>query len=672
MKKKTYSLKNRIICAVLIAVLAQSLFFGVLLASIGGITDISRQPYETMRLRLQDKNEVISSTLNHIYLEGAGLKRQIRKGTPVSNIHAMLIDVLNKTNALSAVYYINLNQNEVVCYSDNEPSEYSLNTSDIACLMGVPEENISVSMSTHWRKSFSEEEYQKILTYVKSENGFDGWSYNTQKVAFYYSVYLKDGGNGHLLLLKADVEELLKLFLLHDDTASSMDNMLFCLGNVDGTFYGSETSFAPVAVMDAGSGSTQQITWKNENEHYTGFREKVKIYGKFLDENALYVEVLGRDTKLQAPAREMTYKIIIAYLFSMAACFAACWSSTEIILEPLKQMLKDIQRQRGKEVHFRDSGAMEIQSIYEALNNLAKRLEQSHSRYNFTMSEMEHNIGSFFYHSDTKMTDITRSAAEILALEDEHISEEMQLTEADWEGIRTKLEAFSELNAHTFRDNEGNVHCVSFKTKEEEKGIFGVVTDKTTEYQKISHLKFVSEHDFLTKLHNASYLKEHGEQLLKAHKGWVNAMMFCDLDNLKHVNDNYGHNMGDAYIVAMADRMQWCVKKLQKTKPEVEVIASRIAGDEFAMLFTGFETKEEIQEAMIELYKKKCFIHLSDKEEYSVRVSMGIAYESETVSTIDQLLKCADEAMYSIKSRSKNGIAVYEKEGKMQEVDFIS
>ena len=65
-------------------------------------------------------------------------------------------------------------------------------------------------------------------------------------------------------------------------------------------------------------------------------------------------------------------------------------------------------------------------------------------------------------------------------------------------------------------------------------------------------------------------------------------------------------------------------------------------------------------------------LQCSDKEEYSVRVSMGIAYESETISTIDQLLKCADEAMYSIKSRSKNGIAVYEKEGKMQEVDFIS
>lgn len=194
--------------------------------------------------------------------------------------------------------------------------------------------------------------------------------------------------------------------------------------------------------------------------------------------------------------------------------------------------------------------------------------------------------------------------------------------------------------------------------------------DKTAEYQKISQLRFVSEHDFLTKLHNASYLREQGSNLLEKHRGRVNAMLFCDLDNLKYVNDNYGHSMGDAYIVAMADRMRGCAEELKKQKPQADIIAARVSGDEFAMLFTGFETREEVRDAVIALYQRKCIICLSEEREYSVRVSGGFAYADESNDTVEKLLKCADMAMYSIKSKSKNGIALYLDEEHIKEIDL--
>ena len=96
MKKKDYLLRNRIIRAVLIAVLTQSLFFGVILFSLGGFSTLSDQPYHTMRMRLQDKNNVISGVMNHIYLEGMRLKRQIQRNAPISDIHTQLIDTLNR------------------------------------------------------------------------------------------------------------------------------------------------------------------------------------------------------------------------------------------------------------------------------------------------------------------------------------------------------------------------------------------------------------------------------------------------------------------------------------------------------------------------------------------------------------------------------------------------
>ena len=380
--------------------------------------------------------------------------------------------------------------------------------------------------------------------------------------------------------------------------------------------------------------------------------------------------VLGKKSDLQAPVLEMLWKILVAYAVSIAVCFAASWVATGVVLKPLKKMLEDIKKQRGRVMHFEEGEIIEIKSIYSALNDMTKRLEESYSRYDFTMEEVERNLGSFTYHCDTEMTDVSRAVQEILCIPEEYITREREVSVENWERIKEKLTPFHELNAYTFTDAENNVHCVSFKTKEEEKGVFGVVMDKTVEYKKISQLKFVSEHDYMTKLYNASYMKEQGEKLLEKHRGKVNAMMFCDLDNLKYVNDHYGHSMGDAYIIAMADKMNWLAERITMSCPDVDIIAARISGDEFAMLFTGFGAKEDIQEALIDLHERRSFISITNDEEYSVRVSIGFVYESDEVDTVEALLKCADIAMYSIKSRGKNGVAMYVDESNTKDVIF--
>jgi len=116
--------------------------------------------------------------------------------------------------------------------------------------------------------------------------------------------------------------------------------------------------------------------------------------------------------------------------------------------------------------------------------------------------------------------------------------------------------------------------------------------------------------------------------------------------------------------------MNWLAERITMSCPDVDIIAARISGDEFAMLFTGFGAKEDIQEALIDLHERRSFISITNDEEYSVRVSIGFVYESDEVDTIEALLKCADIAMYSIKSRGKNGIAMYVDESNTKDVIF--
>lgn len=659
-KKKGYLLRNRIIRAVLIAVLAQSVLFGAILSLSGGFSALTRLPYQTMRVRLKDKNDAVSNMMHQIYLEGIGLKRQIGKKATEKEIHTMLIGVLNKVNYLSGIAYVSLNDNTGVAYMDSEPREYSVSASDISCLVGTPLADMDIDMSNKWQKEF-DGAYAYIKAFSAASGSGDCWFYDRADGSFYYKIYTDD----HMLLMQMQESSLAALL-----EADSVDTEMQFRFADDERFYTRSNEMEPMTVSKKTSEGMELIKWTSGGEEYVGYRKMVSLYGKFEAAKTLYMTVLCKKSLVRAPARMMMARVSIAYVISLAICFIACWSSTGIILKPLKQMLEDIQGQKGRIARFKSSPAAEIQSIYNALYDMTKRLEESYSRYNLTIEEIGQNLGSFLYHYDTDMTDITSSVKEILCIPKEELTSECELTKEAWERIRAKLIPFPDLDAFLFYDAENQEHCVSFKTKEEEKGMFGVVMDKTAEYQKISQLRFVSEHDFLTKLYNASYLREQGSRLLEKHKDKVNAMLFCDLDNLKYVNDNYGHSMGDAYIVAWADRMRGSAAALEEEKPQVDVIAARISGDEFAMLFAGFETREEIRDAAISLYRRKCAISLSEEREYSVRVSVGFVYADESNYTIEKLLKCADVAMYSIKSKSKNGIAVYLDEGHTKEIDL--
>ena len=666
MKKKEYLLRNRIIRAVLIAVLTQSLFFGVILFSLGGFSTLSDQPYHTMRMRLQDKNNVISGTMNHIYLEGMRLKRQLQRNVPISDIHTQLIDTLNRTDYLSAVVFLDMYNKEGVYFIDSEPQEYSANASDINCLIGNSRAEAGGAMSNRWKKNFDSGEYDKVKAFAALQTGVDRWLYDSGENAFYYMVYAEN--RNHMVFLQVREEDLRRLLEAED---SGADSMWFWLGGSQGEFYTGEKAEARgrVTVTDSGQGGMEAIAWAEGSQEYIGYRERIGMYGMFQEGDGLYVGVMSRKDVAEAPVRELLIKIVIAYLFSIAVCFVACWRSTDLILKPLKNLLEDIRNQKGRMIRFQESRAVEINSICQALHDMTKRLEESYLRYHFAMEEVERNLGSFSYHRDTGMTHITHSLETILCLPASCITEKEEISEAVWDTVRSRLTAFPELGAYVFVDEDGETHCVSFKTRQEERGIFGVVIDKTAEYKKISQLRFASEHDFLTKLHNASYLKARGGELLQKHQGRCNAMVFCDLDNLKYVNDHYGHEMGDTYIRTMAARMQDCVERLRGTAG-VDAIAARISGDEFAMFLSGFATKEAVQEAVTGLYRDERTICLTDGTVFVVRASIGFAYEGEDADTIEKLLKCADAAMYFIKKSCKNSVAVYVGEGQAKQIDL--
>ena len=100
--------------------------------------------------------------------------------------------------------------------------------------------------------------------------------------------------------------------------------------------------------------------------------------------------------------------------------------------------------------------------------------------------------------------------------------------------------------------------------------------------------------------YNASYLKKEGQKILDGNRSRVNALVFCDLDNLKFVNDNYGHEMGDHYLKAMADL-------LTDIAFGEQCMAVRLSGDEFVLFFYGYSERKTIAVSYthLDVYKRQ-------------------------------------------------------------------
>ena len=122
-------------------------------------------------------------------------------------------------------------------------------------------------------------------------------------------------------------------------------------------------------------------------------------------------------------------------------------------------------------------------------------------------------------------------------------------------------------------------------------------------------------------------------------------LLFIDMDNLKWINDHYGHNEGDQALIGLADI-------LKKTFRESDIIA-RIGGDEFVVLL---ESTDENSETLLTRLHENVKDYNVKRSQYTLSVSLGTAqFDPEYPISIDELLSKADALMYAQKRRRWRG-----------------
>ena len=178
-------------------------------------------------------------------------------------------------------------------------------------------------------------------------------------------------------------------------------------------------------------------------------------------------------------------------------------------------------------------------------------------------------------------------------------------------------------------------------------GLVGILARDVAQRRALEEqLSYQAFHDPLTGLTNRRRFVEAAEAALAARtsSGSV-AALFLDLDDFKTVNDSLGHAAGDALLIAVADRIRGDLRATD--------IAARLGGDEFGILLTDVP-----DEAFAVAVSERLLARLLEPIEVAgvsveVGASVGIAVDSPSMRTVDDLLGDADVAMYQAKALGK-------------------
>lgn len=184
----------------------------------------------------------------------------------------------------------------------------------------------------------------------------------------------------------------------------------------------------------------------------------------------------------------------------------------------------------------------------------------------------------------------------------------------------------------------------------------GTFFDITRIKEREAHLDRIAHYDPLTGLPNRRLLDDRLEQAVAQirRSGKIVAICLLDLDNFKPINDELGHEAGDAVLVEVARRLTANVR-------EFDTVA-RIGGDEFVLLLLNLDWMEECDGILSRLLREITAVIEIDGHPLQVSASIGVTVSPHFDIPPDVCLKHADHAMYQAKRAGRNRYKLFDPE----------
>lgn len=501
-------------------------------------------------------------------------------------------------------------------------------------------------------------------------SGFFRWSPEDIKVMSYSVPLVKDGTVYGVMGITVS-EDYLESMLSPQELDAGNTGSFVLARTTDGKSY--ESIFSTGIVAKELAADDNKITFKNEPangkvyqledaEGNYGNVQNIDMYRRtspFSREKWAVIGVLPDSTLFRSTDR-LHMTVMVAFAASILLGVAGAVVGSYFFTRPIEQMVDEIRsKDVNEELKFKSSNVREIVALENAIASLNANVRQNASKVSQIIELVNLPLGVVEYQRDAEKVFCTKKVIKMFMMDKKYYSRgyldrkyfEDYLSEA---GLDVLLERSGEKDyqiAHTIQQR-----WVHLKSLADEDKTLITVLDITKDIYERQKIEYERDYDILTHLLNRRAFNRRMKQVLQeGSRLTLGAMIMWDLDNLKYVNDTYGHDYGDQYI----QRAAIVFGGLSRDGG----IVGRISGDEFLAFVPECGSRERLLEKVEEIKRQlnNTRVVMPDGESIAVRASGGIAWYPDDGRSLDELRKYADFAMYDTKNSYKGEFKEFDK-----------
>lgn len=393
----------------------------------------------------------------------------------------------------------------------------------------------------------------------------------------------------------------------------------------------------------------------NYREFYTDVDE-LKICGQVAASSGqrwYLIGVVGMN-EMFSFANSITRAHILTILLTLLVGIVSAVTVSRRLAKPISRLSEEVTGARSGEtdaVQFTETGIEEIDHLSDAFRDLLQETVDTSTKFLSIMELASVELAGYEWREGSDSVYVTDNFFTMLGMDKIDVS---NLTVDEFNRLLEEIRArkgksitLDGSRIYSF-SNGGKVRYVraeSMQDGDRHVGLLEDVTRSTNERIRVEHER---DYDVLTGLYNRRAFYNRAGQLFSSQDELCNAaLMVLDMDNLKSINDRYGHDYGDKYLRQTAQ----CI--MENTPGNA--LCARISGDELYVLLHGYTEKMKLKADIERLMKaiRGASLQLPSGDTMALSVSGGIAVYPDDSRNLTELVKYADFAMYQAKSSHK-------------------
>lgn len=421
------------------------------------------------------------------------------------------------------------------------------------------------------------------------------------------------------------------------------------------------------------AGQTAISAHKWENEHImtlTGSRSGASLYGSVhslrlyngdspLEKDSWVLIGLQNTEDTLAFMNSTTQVLLVSGALALLIGLFIALITSNSITRPITRLIGQLEENSNadKELNLQSTSVREIDILAQTIIQQSREAADQAQRLSSILSVTGTSVGVYELQANNDSAYCSRGVYQLFGLDDGEYND----TNLSRFQLRRLLDSTltDEVDDGVWRihTTEG-VRYLRHRQLRQGGSLFGALTDVTTELENRYRIEHERDYDVLTNLLNRRAFARDCHRLFEKEpeKLKVAAVLMMDLDNLKFLNDTYGHDWGDNYIKAFA-------KALNVFEGPTSICGRR-SGDEFYALLYGRESREELNREIQEKWHRLTSVpfKLPGDKTSRLRASGGIAWYPDDSLDFETLVRYADVAMYKVKQSAKGVLHTFDPE----------